>query len=129
MAKDSFMGEIDPKDFTQIAWKKIPPHPGNPRYRMAAVGDKKTSQVIFVGGSSNPYNFNGIGYNGKPSEPEKSVLIFNLLSLNWQTIQSTSIPTMDHRGLLNVDGSYYTLGGMTRDQTIIGSVIRHEILQ
>ncbi len=52
---------------TKIQWTKLPNHPGNARYRIAAGGSEKDQKIYFSGGTDNPYNYNGIGYDGKPA--------------------------------------------------------------
>ncbi len=38
MTNEVYLGQIDPTDPAVISWKKLPPHPGKPGYRMAATG-------------------------------------------------------------------------------------------
>src|SRR6266576_3059938 len=66
---ECWMGKIDHHDPAKILWTKLPTHPGNARYRIAAGSSEKDQMIYFSGGTDNPYNFNGIGYDGKPSEP------------------------------------------------------------
>ena len=62
---------------------------------------KKAGKIYFSGGTDNPYNYNGIGYNGQPSEPSPVTFAFNVHSQRWETVsENTPDPTMDHRGLL-----------------------------
>ena len=84
-------------------------------------------QVIFAGGSVNPYNFNGIGYDGVPSEAEKSVFSYSFEKEGW--IQHGELPkgTMDHRGLPYSNGWYYLVGGMQSQQSVVTDVYRFRI--
>ncbi|UUO25558.1 hypothetical protein FGD67_03880 [Colwellia sp. M166] len=69
----------------------------------------------YLGGSDNPYNYNGIGYNGKPSTPSNAIWRYNLETNTWQ-ISHSEKATMDHRGLLVLDGKLLTIGGMAENQ-------------
>jgi len=66
ISEEVWQGVIDSSAHGTIKWTKIADFPGGGRYRMAAVADKKNNKIYFVGGSLNPYNYNGIGYNGIP---------------------------------------------------------------
>ena len=71
---ECWMGKIDHHDRTRIQWTKLPNHPGTARYRIAAGGSEKDQKIYFAGGTDNPYDYNGIGYDGKPSEPSSGDL-------------------------------------------------------
>lgn len=123
----SYLGEIDPQDFTKINWQQLPNHPYKAKYRMAAVGVKNKHKIIFAGGSDNPYNFNGIGYNGIPSEPSDQVFAWDLQTKRWQELNPLKVASMDHRGLLKVDDSLFIIGGMLSDQTITNKITKYKI--
>ncbi|NVJ68218.1 MAG: galactose oxidase [Gammaproteobacteria bacterium] len=116
ISDDNYLGTIDKTDFRQINWQKLPIHPGPARYRMATAGSERLNQIIFVGGSENPYNFNGIGYNGIPSEPSGLIFAYDLSNNQWQTLGKQKPATMDHRGLLEFEDDFYILGGMLERQ-------------
>lgn len=116
-----YLGEIDEKQPSKIDWRIVKHPTGNARYRMASVGIKSTQNIIFVGGSDNPYNYNGIGYNGIPSQPSDEIWIFNLKKEQWQ-MQKSIMATMDHRGLLFFRDKLLTLGGMTHNQQVLNSI-------
>ncbi|MFQ5535518.1 MAG: Kelch repeat-containing protein, partial [Sphingomonadales bacterium] len=122
ISDEAFIGHIDPNDPSVIRWRKLDPHPGEPLYRMAASGAAEHGMVLFAGGSTNPYNFNGIGYNGVPSQPSAIVFGFDIEAASWRAIGTKPVATMDHRGLLKFRGSFCTLGGMTAGQVVTGSV-------
>lgn len=120
-----YRGEISPQNPSKINWHTWF-HPTDiGRYRMAAAGDIYTGDIVFVGGSVNPYNFNGIGYNGEPSVPDANVWRYNVDSRRWSLFK-TATPTMDHRGLLRVGKDWVTIGGMSFDQKVIADVTVHE---
>ncbi len=113
-------------DITKIVWTKLPAHPGNARYRIAAGAgqlEKKAGRIYFSGGTDNPYNYNGIGYNGQPAEPSPLTFAFNLHTSAWETISdSTPDPTMDHRGLLVTRRGLVIVGGMDKGQQVTPQV-------
>src|SRR5260370_21376217 len=106
-SSECWMGKIPNSkkgDITKIEWTKLPPHPGNARYRIAAGAgplEKKAGRIYFSGGTDTPYNYNGIGYNGQPAEPSPVTFAFNVHTGEWETVsEHHPQPTMDHRGLL-----------------------------
>ncbi len=122
-SEECWMGKIDHKNPAKIAWTKLPPHPGKAHYRMAAGGSDKDDRVYFSGGTDNPYNYNGIGYDGKPSEPSPVTFAFNLKTDKWETISDKNpYPTMDHRGLVALPQGLVVIGGMDKAQTVTSTV-------
>ena len=120
---ECWMGKIDHHDPTKIQWSKLPSHPGNARYRIAAGGSEKDQKVYFSGGTDNPYNYNGIGYDGHPSEPVAVTFAFNLRTGKWETLnEKTPNPTMDHRGLLVAPHGLVIIGGMEKGQQVTSRV-------
>ena len=120
---ECWMGKIDHHDRTKIQWIKLPNHPGTARYRIAAGGSDKDQKIYFAGGTDNPYDYNGIGYDGKPSEPSPVTFDFNLHTGRWETIdENTPNPTMDHRGLLVTHEGLVLIGGMEKGQKVTDEV-------
>ncbi len=119
-----FRGEINIKDPTKIDWRVIPHPTQQARYRMASAGDAEQKLVHFVGGSTNPYNYNGMGYNGKPAEPDKVIWSYNIAKGTW-SVRASKHSTMDHRGLLHIDGGWFTVGGMKANQVVTHDAIQH----
>jgi hypothetical protein len=119
---DCYMGIIDSTDSRRIDWRALPPHPGQARYRMAATGTEAMNGILFVGGSENPYNYNGIGYNGEPSEPAKGSLLFDVASGRWRTMPLEGTATMDHRGLVQFGDALVSIGGMQSGQQVINNI-------
>jgi len=118
-----WLGQIDAQDHRRIAWRPLPPHPGKARYRMAA-GSDADGGLWFVGGSVNPYNFDGIGYDGVPARPESAVFSFDLADSRWRCHGNLPEATMDHRGLPWHDGWFYVLGGMRQKQVVSDGFFR-----
>ena len=119
---DCYQGIIAASDSRRIDWRVVEAHPGLPRYRMAATGTEKFGGVLFIGGSENPYNYDGIGYDGEPSEPVTNALLFNTSTGKWQVLPTTGTSTMDHRGLVQFGDSLLTIGGMRAGQQVTSSV-------
>ena len=126
-APDCFLGIIDDEDGRRIDWRSVDYHPGPPRYRMAAAGVPEVNGVLFIGGSENPYNYNGIGYNGQPSEPARGALLFDIDTQGWQVLEFEGDATMDHRGLVPFKGQWLTVGGMTADQRVTDRVASYQL--
>ena len=117
-------GDIDPADPSIITWSPQKPHDGKPLYRMASAGDKPKGRVVFAGGSDNPYNYNGIGYDGKPSRASSEIFSFDIKENVWLDIGEMEKPSMDHRGLIVMGDNAYILGGMDDDRNVLDTVTK-----
>jgi len=117
-----YRGMINEEDGRRIDWRMIAAHPGLPRYRMAAAGVASMDGVLFIGGSDNPYNYNGIGYDGEPSAPAANALLFDVSIGAWKLLTVDGVATMDHRGLVSFDDALLTIGGMENGQTVSNRV-------
>lgn len=126
---EAWLGEIEENDPTEISWRRLPAHPGGALYRMAAIGDPANNRIVFYGGGDNPYNYNGIGYDGVPAKASDLLFAFDLESEQWVRLGHTGRPSMDHRGLMIWDGAYWTLGGMNNDGEVIGDLVKIEIVE
>ena len=73
---------------------------------MAATGSEYINQIVFAGGSDNPYNYDGI-----PSKPSAKVFSFDLENNSWKFYQDIAA-NMDHRALLSNGEDFYIVGGM-----------------
>ncbi len=121
---ECWRGRIAMDDPARIEWREVAPHPGPPRYRMAAGPDPATGGLLFLGGSENPYNFNGIGYDGRPSPASARAQVYDLGSDRWRELQPLSHASMDHRGLATIGSTHYLIGGMRNGQQVSGEVMR-----
>lgn len=112
----------------QIDWRVIQHPTGTARYRMAGINTEIDGKdmLVFIGGSTNPYNYNGVGYNGKASEPDSKVWVFSPGEQRWLNAADTT-PVMDLRSLIEIDGEVYSVGGMTSGQQISNQLIKHPI--
>ncbi len=118
-----WLGMVDAQDPLRITWIRVPPHPGLPRYRMAALAHG--NRFLLIGGSANPYNYNGIGYDGRPSEPEGAALMFDLDLWQWQVASGPAV--MDLRALAVTSRGVFVVGGMYAGQRISRSVLPLEL--
>ncbi len=135
ISDDVWVGQIDPAasgDLAHIEWQAAQAHPGSPTYRAAvsqgAVAED-SGQLLLLGGTSNPYNFTGIGYDNQPSLPLDQALLFRPATGEWTplAIDGEPLPTMDHRGLVAVPGGWATIGGMTAPRAITDQVVQYRL--
>lgn len=124
---DCYLGIIDDEDGRRIDWRSVDYHPGLPRYRMAAAGVAAVNGVLFLGGSENPYNYNGVGYDGQPSEPAGGALLFDIDTQSWRELGFEGEATMDHRGLVPFAGHWLTVGGMASGQRVTDRVFSYQL--
>jgi hypothetical protein len=117
---ECWRGDIDPTEPARIAWRPIAHHPGGSRYRAAAgpIEYGEVAGVIIAGGTGNPYNYDGIGYDGRASEPEASSWIYDVARDSWTAGPTASTPTMDHRGIVTAGGAWWTVGGFRAGQSV-----------
>ncbi len=125
----AWLGEIDADDPAVITWRELPPHPGLPLYRMAAAGDPENNRIVYYGGGDNPYNYNGVGYDGVPARASDILFAFELETDQWVELGRTGRASMDHRGLMVWDGAYWTLGGMNNEAAVIGDFVRIDLVE
>ena len=116
MEGSAWRGDIDPNDPTRIEWSRLPPHPGPPLYRAAA--GSFGPWVLFAGGTDNPYNYDGLGYDGAPSEPRTLVLGFNVETGEWREFAPLATASMDHRALVVAADALIIVGGMVGGQRV-----------
>ncbi|GGB71090.1 galactose oxidase [Shewanella inventionis] len=138
------LGEINPSNHLRIDWQLLPHYSianlpeeqsasqsntATAHYRMAATGIMAPTggQIVFLGGSDNPYNYSGIGYNGQPSQPSKHEYRFDLVSKQWLTPQTLAKPSMDHRGLLCWQNTLLRIGGMLEQQQVSNLVLEAKL--
>lgn len=116
ISDSTYKGTIDPNDSTLITWQMLPAHPGSPTYRAAgSLGATPNGSILIVGGTDNPYNISGNGYDGQPSTPLNQVLAYHAPQDRWVTlhISPPRTTTMDHRNLAPLADGWALIGGMT----------------
>jgi N-acetylneuraminic acid mutarotase len=122
-SEDCWVGKIDHKNVKVIHWSDIIGHPGGGRFRIAAGVSEKDRRIYFSGGTDNPYNFNGVGYDGQPAEPVSTTFDFSVKDGVWEMVtEDTPNPTMDHRGLLEINDGMVVIGGMEKAQKVTDQI-------
>jgi len=127
MAEACYRGDIDPANPSSISWSELARHPGPARYRMAAGGLPESGLVVFAGGTDNPYNYDGIGYDGVPSEASASTFAYDVRGDGWIELADLTVPTMDHRALVGAGDTLYLIGGMIDAQRVTNRVQRFHL--
>src|SRR5438477_3009736 len=125
-ADECWQGRINATDPFRIEWQQLPPHPGKAQYRMAAAAWEK--KAVFTGGTDNPYNYDGVGYDGKPSSPSAATFAWNTESNRWETLPENPEPTMDERTMAPDRQGVVIVGGMQSGQKV-GKRVAHLALQ
>jgi len=119
---ECWLGRIDRHHPEKIEWKKLPPHPGSARYRIAAGGSDRDQRAYFAGGTDAIYDYSGIGLDGKPGEPSPVVFAYNLRTNAWEVIEENDAhATMDHRGLAVTSDGLIVVGGMGAGQKVLAT--------
>lgn len=122
-SSECWRGRIVDADPARVQWDAVLPHPGEPRYRMGAAALPGAHSVLLAGGSTNPYNYDGIGYDDIPSEPSATTLAFDFDSGQWSQHPAPAEATMDHRGLACTSERCYLVGGMRQGQRVAASTV------
>lgn len=130
-----FVGQIDPLnhgDIAHIEWREVEPHPGQPTYRAAvSQGPTYDGKLVLTGGSDNPYNYSGNGYNGQPSFPLDQTMLLDPQSGEWtlpRDTVGTHVATMDHRGLVRAGLGWVSVGGMTAPEIATNRVFHLQLV-
>ena len=121
---EGWMGTIDPEDHTKITYRHLPQLPGKGHYRMAGAGDEKDGRVIFVGGTSTAYNYNGIGYNGTPAKASRHVFAWDFGRDRWVMFKDKPVASMDHRGMVKIGNEWFTVGGLNKNREVTAEIFR-----
>jgi Galactose oxidase, central domain len=122
VSHDCWKGKINRKYPLQIAWTRLPDHPGNARFGIEAGGYDKDRKVYFLGGSPDPHLYNGMGFDGKPAEPSPMTFDFNLRSNKWELISKDTPHARMDGGLLVTPDGLMLVGGLEKGQTLASSV-------
>ena len=116
-------GAINPSDPTKIKWKGQATSSAR-GYRMAAsvVDDKP----VWIGGSDNTYNYDGIAYNGSGGVPPLGrAITYNPQVDSFKTFEAIFPPHMDFRGIGKLDDNTFILaGGMGENQEVTNRVFK-----
>lgn len=116
-------GDIDPSRPADIRWRRIPAHPGRPRYRMACGVLSSPAALICAGGADLPFSYSGIGYDGTPATPSADTFVYDPARNSWQRGPDLPAPSMDHRGLAGTGRPFYLAGGMGRGLRVLSTLL------
>ena len=121
LSKACWQGTIS-ADAQKIDWSATPDNPPGAAYRRAALA-LPDGRIAFYGGALNPYNYDGIGYDGAPAAPLGRVDMAGFGKNGRLTWQSSPAPAgMDFRDGLYWRGALVTLGGMDAGQRVVDTV-------
>lgn len=121
-SEEAWWGEIDAANPLRIMWVRLHAAPVHAVYRIAATGSPGRKAIMFAGGSDNPYNYDGIGYNKVPSAPTTEIFSFDVERGFWRVHARRKAGTMDHRGLIEWRGRFHTIGGMDDRRRVLSRV-------
>ena len=117
---EDWVGVIDSGSAGTVRWSPLPKHPEAGLYRAAS--GTLGGLALFVGGTDNPYNYDGMGYDGEPSEPLRQVLAYAPGADRWQILGAPPVATMDHRNLGIAGGRIFLVGGMEEGRKVSDKV-------
>ncbi|MEZ4404127.1 MAG: hypothetical protein R3B06_29160 [Kofleriaceae bacterium] len=121
LAPQAWRGHLDPASPGVIAWTDLGGHPGPGRYR-AAAGVDRAGAVVIVGGTDEPYNFDGRAYaTGQPSPPRADGLAYTRDG-GFAAIADAPVATMDHRGLVGCGDALAVVGGLVAGPAVTDGV-------
>jgi hypothetical protein len=116
---ECWLGKIDKKDPNKIEWSKLPAHPGTARFAIAGGGSNHDHRVYFSGGTATPHDFNGVAYDGQPTEASDVSFAYDLHSHKWETNSETTYdPRADSRGIVMTQIGPIVLGGMAKNMAV-----------
>lgn len=123
---EAWTGKVSRAAPETIEWSPAPTPPYGPFYRMAASNGR--GLIYFAGGGDNPYNYNGVGYDGVPARPFDKVIAYDPQSGEWSVVGDIP-PSMDHRGLLAGETGLYIVGGLGSAQETLSTITRTRLEQ
>lgn len=89
---------------------------------MAAYADSASGRIVFHGGGDNPYNYNGVGYGGRPALPCRQPFAWDVKMQVWIQDAPDALAGMDFRGAVKLENLWWTLGGM-----IVGAEVSQSV--
>ncbi len=124
-SEECWLGKLRDDGLVRFDWQPVPAMPGGSRYRAGAIGLQVfgSERVVFAGGADRPYNYNGVGYDGKPAQPISQVVSFDFDQRRWHCHGLMPQARMDHRSLVYDDGQLVLIGGMNTDQEVVDDTL------
>lgn len=112
LVNQAWRGQLDDSNPEEIVWTDLGGHTPPARYR-AAAGTGADGALYFHGGTSEPYNFDGLRYdNGQAAAPLSSTMFYAAGAFSIAATLDKPEATMDHRGLAPCGDRLFTIGGM-----------------
>lgn len=112
LVNQAWRGILDPDNPGDIEWSDLGEHLGPARYR-AAAGASLAGALWFHGGTSEPYNFDGLRYdNGQGAVPLASTLSYADGAFSLTEVPNKPSATMDHRALVPCGERLMSVGGL-----------------
>ncbi len=122
---ECFGGRLkDAGERVEIEWAPLPRHPGNATYRIAAGSVPARDWIVFAGGTARPYNYDGIGYDGVPAQPETTAFAWDVGEERWRELPELPEPRMDHRGLAVIGDEVVLVGGLDSERRVSSTTWR-----
>lgn len=97
---------------TPPRWRVVQHHGRPARYRVAAGPLTRRGWVVFAGGTARPYNYDGVGYDGVSATARRETFAYDVAADAWIDLPPLPRGSMDGRGLVEVDGALWLVGGM-----------------
>jgi N-acetylneuraminic acid mutarotase len=113
---ECWQGKITATGPFKMLWNQLSSPPGAAHYRMAAGASGK--KIVFTGGTAAPYNFDGVGYSGKPAVTSATTFAWDTDKHAWQMLPDDPHPTMDTRSLVADQSGVVLVGGMQAGQKV-----------
>lgn len=122
-ASETTLADFDIYDPLEEVWSSGAPIPVTPRYRMHAAAAPFGGRVIFAGGTSSPYNYDGVGCHGEPSRPSDAVFAFDAQRGVWEEAWPPKpLASMDQRAFAVLGDKLFVIGGMLPGQRVTARV-------
>lgn len=121
---ECWLGKIDKKDANKITWSKLPAHPGTARFGIVAGPFDRDKKILFSGGSTAPYTFKGLDYDGKPMQVSTLTFDYDVHSRKWESLEPDTFDVRtDSRGVLSTPVGPMVLGGMVSNTAVTGRAV------
>ena len=122
LVNQAWRGTLDPDQPGEIAWTDLGEHPGPARYRAGGV-TTNGGAMWFHGGTSEPYNFDGLRYdNSQPATPLATTLSYQDEAFSLIEVPEKPNATMDHRALVPCGERVLSVGGMTAGPDVTAEI-------
>lgn len=114
------IGSINSEDPTEIVWRMDSTN-GRKAYRAAAL--EKNGKILWVGGSTETYNYDAIAYESRMIvQPSNQILEFDPPTGEWTTHKNSFVP-MDLRNVVWIaKDKFVIVGGIGNDAKVLSSV-------